>query len=175
MGEGFKIQKGTPVFDTTVWLYDSGDEKSAVTGGWAEGFSELPAGLTSSQSKETDHLYLALSRTTEGTGRRSWITTNAIDLTALTKLVFDWQGLHTDGYGDPGNVQYAIQVVTAAQRTSNELTYTANYSKTFAFTRETAAELDVSALNGSYYIRFIVRVVNERANQGKLFGIKGVV
>lgn len=173
MGEGYKFQRQSPSMD--VILYNLGDENTAVTGGWVEGFSELPSGLTSSQTKQSDHLYIALARTTAGTGRRSWITANPIDLTELNKLVFDWQGLHTDGYGDPGNVQYAIQVVTAAQRTSNELTYTANYSKTFAFARETAAELNVSALNGSYYIRFIVRAVNERANQGKLFSIKGVV
>lgn len=172
MGEGFKIQRQSP--STDYIIYNEGNENVPLTGGWIEGYQELTSGLTSSQSKQTDHLYIALSRATSGTGGRSYITTNAIDLTDLSNLEIDWQGLHTDHYGDPGNVQYAIQVVTEAQRTSNELTYTASYSKTFAFARETA-NLNVSALNGSYCIRFIMRVVNERENQGKLFGIIGVV
>lgn len=172
MGEGFKVQRQQ--FDPNIYLYKDGNEYVALTGGWGEGYKELTSGLTSSQTKESDNLAIVMERTSTGTGRRSWQTFNAIDLSNTSKLVFDWAGTHTDSYDDPGNIQYAIQVVTPAQAASNELTYTANYSKTFAFTRE-IAELNVSSLTGNYHIRFIMRVVNGRKIQGKLYSIKGVM
>ena len=174
MGEGFKVQRQSPAgWDGT--LYKAGDEYASVTGGWIAGYSDLPAGTTYSQTKETDHLKIALSRTVGGaSGRMSWITTNPINLIDFSKLRFDWIGMKSDVYDDPLNTQYAIQVVTAGQKISNELIFTASYGKTFQFSRETAAEINVSALTGDYYIRFIMRVVNERNIEGKLYSIKGV-
>jgi len=70
-----------------TYLYKDGDECSALTGGWETGVSAN----TGAQSKEATYLSLTANATTSSTARRTYVTTNAIDLTNYTTLNFEFE------------------------------------------------------------------------------------
>ena len=80
MGEGFKIQHQLPVFDTNVYLYNEGDEKTSLTGGWTR--------ATGSYAPTLETAYI-LGYYNTSTSMNMWggrYTTNALNITAYNKL-----------------------------------------------------------------------------------------
>ena len=81
MGEGFKIRRQLPIFDTNIYLYNEGDECTALTGGYVQGFTYV----SPSYSKQAT--YLQIVSAAGGVGR--YTSNNKVDLTSYSKLYID--------------------------------------------------------------------------------------
>lgn len=94
-------------------LYDYGNEKTSVTGGWTTGWV-YNSGY--SQRKNEDNLYLHVPNGTATQSAVSWMTQNAIDVTLYTtlKVLASTNVLSNEGFGfslyvgNPANVWNAI-------------------------------------------------------------------
>jgi len=78
------------------------------------------------------------------------VTDSAIDLTPYSKLYIAWEGSFT------GLNSNNVSLVASATKNAGYNTYDARIIRTSSFTANTAVleSLDISALNGSYYIRY---------------------
>lgn len=97
--------------------------------------------------------YLRLVTAETGGSEIFYVVANVIDLSSYSKLWISWEGTHASG--SPG--QWAL----AVSSTKNALlaTYDARILRTSPFGGATGAResLDISALNGEYYIRVHVK------------------
>ena len=68
-----------------IYLYDEGQEKYAITGGWADGFNQTLVESTLNRNVGNIEMTLTKVQTTEPT-RRALIPDSGVDVTNLTKL-----------------------------------------------------------------------------------------
>lgn len=121
-----------------TYLYNAGNECTALTGGWGK-FNGASDGA---YSKLADKLQATMPTGTVAT----LATTNAIDLTAYTSLKIEWAcSLASASYGS-----YLAVNTSKTARPQNDVC-TAELQDKTQFTTKTSA-LDVSAINSSQYV-----------------------
>lgn len=130
--------KATTAIDPVIF-YNRGDQKTSITGGWEEGFNQGGSNVFSCQP---DHMYLSSSFT----GANSYITavtSNAIDFSDIDRLKVEIDfSSQIDGLFD-------IRISENKQDLSYVIKETKNTNLNGII------ELDVSSLNGLYYIKLI--------------------
>lgn len=154
-----------------IYLYNLGDERTDLTGGWVT--QSLSVNGTKTLTKETDHLKAIC--TGAGIGKdaiAAWTTNNTIDLTNVTNLEIDWEasGSLAGGYDVPP----ALQVVTGKTNayTDYTLQYAISNSET-SYTRK-KVQLNVSALSGNFYVRVLCFGSNTRTETVKTYSIEAI-
>jgi hypothetical protein len=111
---------------------------------WVSGYSA--GGANSSVYKSDDYLRLYATDGAEAT----WVTDNAVDLTGIRYVSIEWMN---NGVTDETNNSF---LVVSKSKTSNHNTYDRRLERTGQFGEEenlTKDSLNVSALDGIYYIR----------------------
>ena len=126
--------------DGKKFFYKDGDECVALTGGWIVGYS----GLDGSQLKGATYLSLTANATTSSTARRTYVTNNLIDLTNITTLYFEIEQTAAEAN------RYGVYSLKSDKTSSSNIAQVGVNSGTVNTKR--VESLDVSALNGSYYI-----------------------
>jgi hypothetical protein len=144
MGEGFKFQKGTPVFDTNVYLYNLGDEYNVLTGGWDAGFTLSTGSGSGSQTKNADNLYMTAHNNLNFTHwQRTYQTQSKVDVTAYSKLkILTNVTIANAARLDLGLVATDNAEISGGACKLAQLTTVSGAILT----------LDISAMSGTYYI-----------------------
>jgi hypothetical protein len=120
-----------------TYFYKEGDECSAVTGGWSQGYSAGTGTKTYTEEAADLKLYAA-DAMIDGA------TNNAIDLTDFTTLFIDWET--TTGQNATGHEQLLIKPTRLGA--FDQVNY---IDKVGVFARQVSS-VNVSAQNGLYYI-----------------------
>jgi hypothetical protein len=128
--------------DSRTYLYKDGDECNVLTGGWVDGHSQG----TFLRSKESDHLKITISAASSSA---AYVTNNAINLTDVNTLNIEWL-CDQAGVGNRGLIFGA-----GAVKTDNAAEIASAIETTLPFAKK-VSQIDVSALSGSYYIKFRV-------------------
>lgn len=158
MGEGFKIRRQLPIFDTNIYLYNEGDECTALTGGYVQGFTYV----SPSYSKQAT--YLQIVSAAGGVGR--YTSNNKVDLTSYSKLYIDLSMTLT-GSGTYSNCLLVVSNDKTLETHVAYVGYIKNTGSTALTLTNQIYELDVSALNGSYYVQFHIAAASGLNNTGK--------
>jgi len=129
---------------STTILYEDGYEYVD----FVEGFSRN----NGSQEKKRDHLYLFAGEHQEkiSVAERTYVTDDKIDLTDVTNITITWKNT---GANDNRNIS---ALVVSTDKTWGYHRYDKTYRKENTFDKRTD-ELDVSTINGEYYIRIHAR------------------
>jgi hypothetical protein len=131
---------------TEQLIYESGAELEPFVAGYSAG--------TGAQTKTATYMQVSA---TANDGQRTYVTDSAVDLTAWDQVVITWQ----NAGGNSAN-QYSHLAVSTSKM-SDYATNNAILTKQNTFA-QTTATLDVSSLNGSYYIRVHARrVINQNS------------
>lgn len=143
MGEGIKTRRGKSKGEifSRVYLYNEGDECTAITGGWVDGFDRWGNGT---KAKNTDNLYLKTTLHTDNSWR-SYATNNAVDITSLNKLY-----IQASVYSGVSKPETGLHFGVSSTKTG-----TGDIAVIKVKGNLTAYDvyvLDVSAIVGSYYI-----------------------
>ncbi len=124
-------------------FYDAGYENLLKTGGWVA--TDLEFNPQGSQSKESEYLYLDVRNGTYYENNSRGYTTNIkVNLANIATLYIDWENLGTN--------QANMSTLEVASVKNPRDTYNRWVYEYYNFARKTSS-LDVSALNGLYYIR----------------------
>lgn len=144
MAKGIKTRRGESkgVDDGATYLYNAGNEYSALTGGII-GISTFPSYSVQPPTKNSADIYISVSDLYELCGV---FTNNAIDFSDFSKLKIEV----TQFTRSSGVLQLAIYT---DKTSGNVLSYV---NKTSPISANTIIELDVSSINGSYYPSFLV-------------------
>lgn len=128
-------------FSSTLVLYDNGNEYAEITGGWAYGYSN---GNTK-RTKQATYLELWASGTSSNRAQTAYVTNNLINLAGHTTLNFQISQsvASTQGYGEYG---------AKTSKTSQTAYAAVLYVKSGAVDVMRTVSLDISTLNGSYYV-----------------------
>lgn len=156
-GRRFNGSAWIDMWTNGTYLYKDGDECATLTGGWLDGlvYNGSACILTKSPS-------LQLAKTAQGNECSRWVrTANPINLTNFTTLIFDW----SCSGGGTGNHAVGVHIHTSPNLETSDVSTVA--LDTF-FTRKKQT-IDVSALNGSYYIGFHVSCNQAKIATGNLF------
>ena len=144
MGEGLKIQRQLPIFDTNTYLYKEGDEYNDLTGGWIAGLS----GGSGSQSKNTDHLYASVTPSSVDLATRTYVTNSPIDVTNFTVLKVRCELSKIPHQSKNGRGVVVGLISTKMNRTDTTAVALSRKSTQ----GESTLELDISLVSGSYYV-----------------------
>jgi hypothetical protein len=129
-----------------TYLYNLGDENTAVTGGWVVGASQTQSGASGSQNKEVDHLKLyAQGAATDANAWITYVTNNAIDLTNFSTMYIEWDVTHI------GTVTNQSSAGVGTVKTDNGLL-------AYKFRQDTSTvraieSFDVTSLSGGHYCK----------------------
>lgn len=143
MGKGFMVKHREPIVDTNVYYYNLGDECTALTGGWVEGFSEY----TGSQSKQSTWLEQYAKVDLYGASR-TYVTNNAVDLTNISTLNIEIEA--TSGSG--GTNSWGGLQCSSSDKTGTSDVDAQAVAFSPPFTKKTLS-VNTSALMGSYYLK----------------------
>ena len=138
-----KIFIGTNlVYQSISYLYNAGTQVVPFS-------TSYSTGANGSVTYDTSSIIISAGDMDTVVNERSTRTTNTIDLTNVKKIYIDWQ------VSMSGLSQVASLVVSTAQ-TATYTTNNALLSYTSGFSRRINS-LDVTALNGSYYVKVHAR------------------
>lgn len=150
-----KVSKKLIVPEYTIPFYWYGLEGCLWVAGYSSG--------TGTQTKNSDHLYLKAPGTVVSTDTKTYITDALIDLSKYKTLYVDWENL-------AANVDNNMSLFSiTTNKNGDAVTYDAaieHWNETFS---RTVGQLDVSSLNGDYYIK----VVAWRLSEIKVYRIWG--
>ena len=144
-----KIYQGKWI-DWYVYLYNSGDECSAVSGGWTE--SGYAYGNTSI-SKDSNSISISATYGDGGNASGNILyARNKIDITNYNTLCFDISNVATQG----SNIETAI-IVLKNEPDNTTVNFVASMDSTNIAASKIITEtgeitLDITSLSGSYYI-----------------------
>lgn len=170
----------------TVFYYSHGDEKIEITGGWT--YRWIPSNKGDSKSyttgtKEEDHMYLSMYWGSGGgsAGASVFESQNKINLNGLNKIVVSWEGV-INRFDIGAGADYVIGVketkLPAYGKTGALLDAQAVYTPGSGNIDFELREnfLDVSNLNGEYYLYIIARAhVTGKDGAIKIYEIRGEV
>ena len=139
MGEGFKIQRQLPIFDTNIYLYNEGDERTALTGGW----SAVTTQGSATETKNADNLYVVC---TSFYSAGMFVTANTVDLTNYSKIKIEYKGSSQNGWCCLGVGSSKTLNAHLDNNTAGLVLATSAVKAT--------AEIDISSINSSLYIKF---------------------
>ena len=123
--------------DANGFIYNEGEFEDM----WVPGYSS-GSGV---QSKESDHLYLRGGTSFSSRDERTYVTDEMIDVTNYNALKIEW---HVQAMaGSLG------ALIVSTNKMGNHLTYDAQLAQTFGTGGRVIGSLDISNLNGNYYIR----------------------
>jgi hypothetical protein len=122
--------------DGKTYLYNAGDEEVGLTGGWGDGYD---SGV-GSKSKEADHLLLSTSG-----GNKVYETNNLISLDGISKIKIKMEGVSSSTQENS-----AIQFMVGVNNGGFDNLASIRLGGTVV---NGVYEVDVSALNSSYYLR----------------------
>lgn len=123
--------------DANGFIYNEGEFEDM----WVPGYSS-GSGV---QSKESDHLFLRGGTSFSSRDERTYVTDKMIDVTNYNALKIEWQVLAMwRGLG---------ALIVSTNKMGNYLTYDAQLAQTFGTGGRVIGSLDISSLNGNYYIR----------------------
>ena len=132
-----------------LYLYDRGVQSTEITGSWAS--KKDSNGVI---TWDTDHLYIGY---TGSKGRYASVyTTQAIDMSGYSKLVVVVS--NTTGSGT-GSVGICTSAYTGVNGGTGKDSMTAWVGIPSGLTEETAYELDISSIDGSYIIQLIAPII----------------
>ena len=144
--------------NTDPSFYNAGYENKPKTGGWVA--TDLEGNPQGSQSKESGYLYLdARNGTQNENNSRGYTTDIKIDLTNLTTLYIDWENI--------GTASANMSSLEAASVKNPRTSYSTWVYQHYNFTRKISS-IDVSTLNGLYYIRVHALAYGEGTWSSKL-------
>ena len=123
--------------DANGFIYNEGEFEDM----WVPGYSS-GSGV---QSKESDHLYLRGGTSFSSRDERTYVTDEMIDVTNYNALKIEWHVL-----GMAGSLG---ALIVSTNKMGNYLTYDAQLAQTFGTDGRVIGSLDISNLNGNYYIR----------------------
>jgi hypothetical protein len=135
--------------DGRTYLYNAGDECTALTGGWVQGYKSGTNGFTKNASNIT--MYDASGSADE----IAIVTNNLIDLSEASTLNVEF-----DGFGSGTYTSRYLYLVESTNKTANRDTYDGKMSWSYnsiGTVSHYIGSMDVSALNGLYYVRIHCR------------------
>jgi hypothetical protein len=148
-----------PTYNT--YLYLLGDECTLLTGGYVVGYS---AG-TGTQSKQATYLYL--DQTAGTLGEKTYVTNNLINFTGVKTIYVEWENI-----GDNDDSVNSVLAVST-NKTGGTAVFDGKFTNQYNFARRIDS-LDVSNLNGDYYIRVHARTgASARTSKLKVYKIWG--
>ena len=146
---------------STLYLYNSGDECSATTGGWDIGVGFVADGNKFSATKESDYLNISTTSVASTAIAQSISTHNAINLSNYTKMYFDVSTFRQSGNGNAW-VYYPTTIATSNTQTGAYGSDNADYRKQLQYDTSVTTqiwdgtrhvrEIDISSVNDSRYI-----------------------
>jgi hypothetical protein len=122
--------------DNRIYLYNEGDECTALTGGWGDGYD---SGI-GSKSKQSDHLLLS-----SGGGNKVYETNSLISLAGISKIKIKMEGVSSSTQENS-----AIQLMVGVNNGGYDNLASIRLGGTVA---NDVYEVDVSILTGNYYVR----------------------
>lgn len=144
MGKGFMVKHKEPIIDTNVYLYKDGDEKASVTGGWSKAFS---VGASSTYTENTTNIAMTAVGPSGSGADMSTATVNTINLTDYTTLKMQFSGSISNV-----NSLVGLDVLNAKNTYFQNIAVAKVERKIVQTYTDVVVSLDVSSLNGSYYI-----------------------
>ena len=167
MGEAIKTRRGkTQTHIPAGALYWEGDEITAVTGGWVQGYKITRPNDTNVLIKNADNLEILIQGPDTPSGTQSqntFVTHIMIDLTNIDTLYIEWSKENALN----ANV---TSLVASSTQMGDRNVYDARFSVVIGNQSKRIDSLDVSALSGMHYIRIHNRAqsVNETSQYGTL-------
>jgi hypothetical protein len=134
------LQSGS---DNKTYLYNQGDECTALTGGWVGGYQAASLNITKGAS--TIAVTLPTTAPTGTTYQAAIETSNYIDLNNYTTLNFNVTSVT--------NVDGGRFVCLSTSSSKASTVYTGSAADFANFNTTGVKTIDISALNGNYYIR----------------------
>lgn len=159
------IRTGGGTVDQKVYIYNTGDEYTALTGGLVAGDTK-GSGI---RSKETDRFICQVTDAGQYV-RYGYVTASQINFTNYTRLYVEWKQTHTGS--NKTNGAGKIKIVTP-QIDSTSVSANANgvaFIDHIAGTTDATniiASVDVASINGSYWLSCIFASGDFNA-QGKI-------
>lgn len=123
--------------DANGFIYNEGEFEDM----WVPGYSS-GSGI---QSKESDHLFLRGGTSFSSRDERTYVTDKMIDVTNYNALKIEW---HVQAMA-----RSLGALIVSTNKMGNHLTYDAQLAQTFGTGGRVIGSLDISSLNGNYYIR----------------------
>ena len=139
------VRRGTPPpppWGDDIPYYWEGEEFFARTGGWVVGVQQEGSTAT----KEIDHLILFARGTASTSSQVSFTTDNKVNLSNISILYIDWENTGDNSTSNSSR----FLVGNTKDSTSGEFETRIVVERNFARKIDI---LDVSSLNGEYYIR----------------------
>lgn len=150
MGEAIKTRRGkTQTHIPAVALYWEGDEITAVTGGWVQGYKITSLYDTNTLAKNQDNLEISIQGTGEPSGTASqntFVTFTMVDLTGIDTLYMEWS---KENALDAN----MTSLVASSTQMGDRYVFDARFTVSTGNQSKRIDSLDVSALSGMYYIR----------------------
>jgi len=141
MGEGFKVQHQSPILIS--YLYNLGDECTALTGGWSNTYTQFGGVYT----ENADNLYLSASGTNF---KKQASFANLIDLTNYSYLKIDW------GYTASSSGGF-VKLCVDTQNTASMESASVRLEHTGSSSTRIIESIDVSSINGLRYVGLYVQ------------------
>jgi hypothetical protein len=140
-----------------TYLYNVGDECSALTGGWVAGFNS--GAVRNSLTKNASNITVKAGGTGGFPPINTVVTNNGVDLTTAQSVK-----LQFSAFGPGTYANRSIYLVASTNKTANQDTYNAraydDYSTSGGVVDKTIT-LDVSGLSGLYYVRAHARSASD--------------
>ena len=138
-------------FGDFLYFYDNYNEFKALTGGFSNGFDSHPLEEVITKTEKQFNCLKLLADMTNGVGGNlseiSFSTTEAIDLTDINTLYIDWENT-----GSTTSVNNQSYFIAGSIKDDNHNSFSSRLTLNQSFARRLSA-LDVSSLQGEYYIR----------------------
>ena len=138
-------------FGDFLYFYDNYNEFKALTGGFSKGFDSHPLEEVITKTEKQFNCLKLLADMTNGVGGNvseiSFSTTEAIDLTDINTLYIDWENT-----GSTTSVNNQSYFIAGSIKDDNHNSFSSRLTLNQSFARRLSA-LDVSSLQGEYYIR----------------------
>ncbi len=133
-------------------FFNAGNEYSAITGGWVEGYMSG----NSATSKSNGNLYLT-TQYISGSAISTFVTNNKINMSNLKTLKISWTkltGLDTDCYSNFG-----------ASNGKTDINFNAGYTAKIGKFQTSTSSCDVSKLSGDYYLKILNQATSAQNTQ----------
>jgi hypothetical protein len=140
-----------------TYLYNAGDECTALTGGWVAGFNS--GAIRNSLTKNASNITVKAGGTGGFPPINTVVTNNGVDLTTAQSIK-----LQFSGFGSGTYASRQIYLVASTNKTANQDTYNAKASDVYSDSGTVVDKimtLDVSALSGLHYIRVHARTASD--------------
>ena len=151
--DGFsaQLEEKAYKFGDFLYFYDNYNEFKALTGGFSKGFDSHPLEEVITKTEKQFNCLKLLADMTNGVGGNvseiSFSTTEAIDLTDINTLYIDWENT-----GSTTSVNNQSYFIAGSIKDDNHNSFSSRLTLNQSFARRLSA-LDVSSLQGEYYIR----------------------